>query len=191
MEEFPGADVTDLLSQLTDSGEAAADVLPQTYQDLRRLAAQYLRNERPDHTLQPTALVHEAYMRLAALDRIRWRNRNHFIGVAAQLMRRILVDHARARGADKRWGCETRVPLDDVIDTAEAAGGATVQLLDLDRALNDLSSVDPRQTRIVELRYFGGLSVEETADAMSLSPSTVKNEWRMARAWLHRALTSS
>jgi len=191
VEEFPGADVTDLLSQLTDSGEAAADVLPQTYQDLRRLAAQYLRNERPDHTLQPTALVHEAYMRLAALDRIRWRNRNHFIGVAAQLMRRILVDHARARGADKRWGSETRVPLDDVIDTAEAAGGATVQLLDLDRALNDLSSVDPRQTRIVELRYFGGLSVEETADAMSLSPSTVKNEWRMARAWLHRALTSS
>ncbi len=167
------------------------DALPEIYDELRRLAGHYLRQERADHTLQPTALVHEAYMRLAGLDRMKWRNRNHFIGVAAELMRRILVDYARAHQADKRGGGETRIPFDECVETAAASAESTIELLDLDRALTELAALDTRQSRIVELRYFGGLSVEETADAMSLSESTVKSEWRIARAWLHRTLTAT
>lgn len=183
---IPG-DITVLLGELYREG--GGDVLPEMlnrlYVDLRRLAGQYLRRERADHTLQPTALVHEAYLRLAAQDRVRWRNRNHFIGVTAQLMRRILVDHARATDAGKRGGQATRVALDDQIAAPAAAG---VDVLDLDRALTSLAEVDARQAQVVDLRYFGGLSIDETADAMQLSPATIKREWQMARAWLVREL---
>jgi RNA polymerase sigma factor (TIGR02999 family) len=184
-ESVPG-DITILLGELYGQG---SDVLPEMlnrlYLDLRRLAASYLRHERGGHTLQPTALVHEAYLRLAAQDRVRWRNRSHFIGVTAQLMRRILVDHARASQADKRGGRATHVVIDDQVAAAPAK---SVDVLDLDRALTSLAEIDPRQAQVVDLRYFGGLSIEETADAMTLSPATVKREWQMARAWLVRAL---
>lgn len=183
--DAPG-ELTRILQEYGEDGrEVLPELLPRIYQDLRRLAARYLSRERADHTLQPTALVHEAYLRLTEQDRVRWRNRNHVLGVAAQLMRRVLVDHARAHKAQKRGGDETRVPLDEAI--ASVAGGS-VDLLDLDDALNRLAALDPRQARIVDLRYFGGLSIEDTAEVMSLSPATVKREWQMARAWLHRAL---
>jgi RNA polymerase sigma-70 factor (ECF subfamily) len=167
------------------NNDVVAEALPRLYADLRRLAASYLRRERVNHTLQPTALVHEAYMKMADQSRVHWRNRSHFMGVAAQLMRRILVDHARSQQADKRGGGETRVPLDENI---AAAPSGDVNLIDLDHALTKLASIDARQARIVDLRYFGGLSLEETAEAMDLSTATVKREWQMARAWLHRAL---
>lgn len=188
MSEPPG-DVTRLLNDLGGGNDALAAALPRVYSDLRRLAGHYLNRERADHTLQPTALVHEAYLRLAGQDRVRWRNRNHFIGVAAQLMRRILVDYARAHHAAKRGGHDTRVPLDEEI--TPAAAGGSVDLLDLDVALTRLADLDPRQARVVDLRYFGGLSLEETADALEVSPATVKREWQMARAWLHRELSEA
>jgi RNA polymerase sigma factor (TIGR02999 family) len=182
----PPGDVTQLLQALGVSDPSVVpQVLPLVYDELRRLAAHYLRRERPDHTLQPTALVHEAYVRLAAQDRVHWRNRAHFVGVAAQLMRRVLVDHARADQAAKRGGQDTRVPIDDADAPYEAV---SVDILALDEALTKLGILDPRQARIVELRYFGGLSVEEVAELLSLSPATIKREWRMARAWIHRAL---
>lgn len=169
-----------------ESRPDALQRLPATiYGELRELAQRLMRGESPGHTLQPTALVHEAYLRLTEQDRVHWRNRNHVLGVAAQLMRRVLVDHARAHKAAKRGGAETRVPLDEAV--ASVTGGS-VDLLDLDDALNHLAELDPRQARIVDLRYFGGLSIEDTAEVMSLSPATVKREWQMARAWLHRAL---
>ena len=180
-----GHDFTHLLHELGSSAEAMPEALPRTYDELRRLAAHYMRRERSDHTLQPTALVHEAYLKLAEQDRVQWRNRSHFIGIAAQLMRRILVDHARAHHAGKRGGYDTRIPLDAGIAAAADAG---VDLVDLDGALTKLAALDPRQARIVDLRYFGGLSIEETADALALSPATVKRDWQMARAWLRRAL---
>jgi len=179
-------DVTRLLQEMGARGEEAlAELLPLLYQDLHRLAAQYLGRERANHTLQPTALVHEAYLRLAEQDRVRWQNRSHFIGVAARLMRRILVDHARGHVAAKRGSGATRVILDEAIP---APAGRDVELLDLDDALNKLTALDPRQAEIVDLRYFGGLSIEETAAALDISVATVKREWQMARAWLHREL---
>jgi RNA polymerase sigma factor (TIGR02999 family) len=180
----PG-DVTRLLQALAVGDAAAPEVLPLVYDELRRLAAHDLRRERRDHTLQPTALVHEAYLRLAAQDRVQWRNRAHFVGVAAQLMRRVLVDHARATHARKRGGHDTRVPIDDVDPGAD---GPSADIFALDEALTRLAALDPRQARIVELRYFGGLTVEESADLLSLSPATIKREWQMARAWIHREL---
>jgi len=184
----PG-DVTRLFHALAAEEHAALpQVLPLVYDELRRLAGRYLRRERSDHTLQPTALVHEAYLRLMAQDRVQWKNRAHFMGVAAQLMRRVLVDYARARHAAKRGGHETRVPLTDV-DTLDS--NIIVEVLDLDDALTKLATIDERQARIVELRYFGGLTVEEVAELMALSPATIKREWQMARAWLHRALQPS
>jgi RNA polymerase sigma-70 factor (ECF subfamily) len=167
-----------------------SEALPAIYEELRRLAGHYLRQERPDHTLQPTALVHEAYLRLSTQDRVQWKDRNHFIGVAAQLMRRILVDHARAHHADKRGGHNTRIPLEDAAESLQAPGHHSADVLDLDRAMTELAALDARQAQIVELRYFGGLSVEEAGEALSVSPATIKREWRMARAWLHRALTA-
>ena len=159
--------------------------MPLVYQELQRRAAAYLRHERPDHTLSPTALVHEAYLRLIGQQRVAWQNRAHFYGVASQMMRRILVDHARAHHAAKRPAAGLRVVLDDRL------GGAPppdCELLLLDRALSELTDLDPQQGQIVELRYFGGLSESEVADVLGTSRSTVTREWKTARAWLFRRL---
>ncbi len=174
--------VTRLLIALTDGNHAAFDALvPLIYDELRRLAGSYLRRERPDHTLQPTALVHEAYMRLVDQTQVNWQNRAHFIGVAAQMMRRILVDHARAHMSEKRGGDYQKLALDENIDKAFERSG---ELLMLDEALNQLAEIDPQKRRMVELRYFGGLTVEETAEVLGVSAITVKRQWRLAKAWL-------
>jgi RNA polymerase sigma-70 factor, ECF subfamily len=174
--------VTQLLIALTDGESAAIDaLLPLIYDELRRLAASYLRRERPDHTLQPTALVHEAYLRLVDQTRVNWQNRAHFVGVAAQMMRRILVDHARAHASEKRGGAFQKLALDENVDKAVERGE---ELLALDEALKELAEVDPLKSRIVELRYFGGLTFEEVAEVLGVAPITVKRHWRMTKAWL-------
>jgi RNA polymerase sigma factor (TIGR02999 family) len=165
---------------------ARDDLLPVVYRELRRRAAGYLRHERPGHTLQPTALIHEAYLRLVGQERVGWQNRAHFFGVAAQMMRRILVDHARARGAAKRPGAGLQVVLDDRIGAAEPR---SCDLLLLDQALSDLATLDPRQAHIVELRHFGGLSEREVAELLGTSRSAITREWEMARVWLYRRMT--
>jgi RNA polymerase sigma factor (TIGR02999 family) len=159
-------------------------LIPLVYAELRRLAQHYMRGERHNHTLQPTALVNEMYMRLANIDRMQWRDRAHFIATAATLMRRILVDHARATGRGKRGGGVSVTSFDEQVIGTERA----VDVLALDDALRSLAQLDPRQSQVVELRFFGGLSIEETAEALSLSPATVKREWTMAKAWLHDQL---
>ncbi len=176
-------DITALLTRLADGDETVLSRLtPVVYDELRRLAAHYMRRERSDHTLQTTALVHEAYLRLIEQRQANWRNRAHFFGVAAQLMRRILVDHARNRVREKRGGEQQRVSLEDAIlvspDTLE-------QVLVVDEALDRLEKMDSRQSRIVELKFFAGLSTEETAESLGTSPRTVEREWALARAWLH------
>jgi RNA polymerase sigma-70 factor (ECF subfamily) len=167
-------------------------LLPEAYQELRRLAAAYLRRERPGQTLQPTALVHEAYLRLLKDKPGRWQNRAHFCAIAANAMRQILVERARARAALKRGGGQPRVTLvegvEAGVDQAAARANAPVDLLALDQALTRLAALDAQQARVVELRYFGGLSVEETADALGVSPATVKRDWSVARAFLAREL---
>ena len=168
-----------------DDRQSLETLLPVVYQELRRLAAAYLRRERPGATLQPTALVHEAYLRLAKDAPGRWQNRAHFCAIAAHSMRQILIDRARARHAAQRGGGRQRVTLDE--GTAAAAGRG-IDLLALDEALERLSALDPAQARIVELRFFGGLTIEETATAMSISPATVKRHWTVASAWLAREL---
>jgi RNA polymerase sigma factor (TIGR02999 family) len=179
------ADVTTLLQQWSSGQEQALDrLLPQIHDELRKLAASYLRRERPDHTLQPTALVNEAFLKLVDQRAAKWQNRAHFFGIAAQAMRRILVDHARAHAASKRGGAMRRVPLDD----AMLGRPVDVDLLDLDEALTRLAAMDPQQSRIVELRFFGGLTMEETAEVMHISPATIGREWRMAKAWLSAEL---
>ena len=160
-------------------------LLPVVYQELKRLAASYLRRERPGQTLQPTALVHEAYLRLMKDKPERWQNRAHFCAIAAHSMRQILIERARARGALKRGGAQPRVTLDEALI---AGAEPSVDLLALDRALERLEALDPEQARLVELRFFGGLTVEETAEAMNISPATVKRHWTVARAWLAREL---
>jgi RNA polymerase sigma factor (TIGR02999 family) len=182
---IPAGQVTRLL-QAWNEGDAAArdELLPVVYAELRRRAAVHLRSERPGHTFQPTDLVHEAYLRLRAQNP-GWRNRAQFFAVASQLMRRILVDHARARGAAKRGAGRARVTLDRA-DQASAA--LQPDLLDLDAALDELASFDPVQARLVELRFFGGLSVEEAADELSLSRTTANREWQTAKSWLYRRL---
>jgi RNA polymerase sigma factor (TIGR02999 family) len=162
--------------------------MPLVYRDLRRRAAAYLRAERRDHTLQPTALVNEAYLRLVGQDRVTWQNRAHFFGVAAQMMRRILVDHARQHHASKRPGAGVKVTLHDHIGAAQPVD---YDVLVLDRALTELTALDPRQASIVELRFFGGLSEEEVASVLSLSRRTVTREWQTARAWLYRQMTKT
>jgi RNA polymerase sigma-70 factor, ECF subfamily len=166
--------------------QAGDDLLPRVYRELRRRAAGYLRDERRDHTLQPTALVHEAYIRLVGQDRVSWQNRAHFFGVAAQMMRRILVDHARAHRAAKRPRTAFKVVMDD---RAGATQPPDFDVLALDEALTDLTTMDERMGRIVELRYFGGLSEQEVAEVMSISRSTVTREWQTARTWLYRRMT--
>jgi RNA polymerase sigma factor (TIGR02999 family) len=166
--------------------QARDDLLPLVYRELRRQAAGYLRHERADHTLQPTALVHEAYLRLAGQERIAWQNRAQFFGVAAQMMRRILVDHARGRRAAKRPGAAIKVAFDE---RAGATQPRDCELLALDEALNELTTIDPRLGRIVELRYFGGLSEQEVANVLATSRSTITREWQTARTWLYRRMT--
>jgi RNA polymerase sigma factor (TIGR02999 family) len=167
--------------------QARDDLLPLVYHELHRRAHRYLRHERRGHTLQPTALVHEAYLRLIEQDRVAWQNRAQFFGVAAQMMRRILVDHARAWRAEKRQGAALRVSLNEQIAAVQPRD---CELLLLDQALSDLMNLDSRQGRIVELRYFGGLSEQEVAAVLSLSRSTVTREWQTAKAWLYRRITS-
>jgi RNA polymerase sigma factor (TIGR02999 family) len=157
------------------------ELLPLVYQELRRLAAGYLRRERAGHTLQPTALVHEAYLRMVDQTQVRWQNRAHFFGVAAQMMRRILVDHARSQHAEKRGGDVQKLSLDENIDVS---GDRASELVALDEALERLAEIDPQKSRVVELRFFGGLSVEETAEVLGVSAPTVKRHWRLAKAWL-------
>jgi len=160
--------------------------MPLVYRELRHRAAAYLRRERADHTLQPTALVHEAYLRLLGQQRVVWQNRAHFFGIASQMMRRILVDHAREHQAAKRPGAALKVALDDGVGAVQPR---ECEVLLIDQALTELARIDPRQVQIVELRYFGGLSEQEAARALSLSRATVTREWQTARAWLYRRLT--
>jgi RNA polymerase sigma factor (TIGR02999 family) len=188
MDDAPSHHVTELLAAFSAGNEQALDeLLPLVHRELRRQAARYLRGERPDHTLQPTALVNEAFLRLVEQRNVRWQNRAHFFGIAAQAMRRILVDHARTRRRAKRGGSSPHVTLDDAVVGVE---GRSIDLLALDEALSRLATLDERQSRVVELRYFGGLSVEETAVVMEISPATVKREWAMAKAWLYSQLKS-
>lgn len=183
--------VTDALNGVARGDEKALHLLlPVVYREMKRLAAGFLKAERPGHTLQPTALAHEAYLRLVGRDRIQWQNRAHFLGVAARAMREILVDHARRRRAQKRGGGQQPVTLvDDALLVVDR--GRPIEFDDLDRALNDLARLSERQSHVVELRYFGGLSIEETAEVLSVSPATVKREWATARAWLYRELSGS
>jgi len=162
--------------------------MPLVYDELRRIAQNYLRNERPGHTLQSTALVHEAYVRMIQQDLPEWQSRAHFFAVAAQLMRQILVDHARAHRADKRGGGVCKLALEDAQENAEPLD---VDLIALDDALKTLSIMDPQQSKVVELKFFGGLSIEDTAVVLGISSSTVKRDWITARAWLYRELDRS
>ena len=180
-------DVTALLGDWSRGNRTALSQLrPLVYAELRRVAARQLRSERPDHTLQPTALVHEAYMRLVDQRQVDWQNRAHFFGVAAQVMRRILVDHARRHGANKRGQGVRCVSIDEAHDVAAPN---EIPVLALDHALDRLAKVDAELTRIVELRAFGGLTIEEAAHVLGVSPSTAKRDWRTAKAWLSRELS--
>ena len=180
-------DITRLLHRVSaNGGEGVDELLEVVYAELRRQAARYLRRERKNHTLQPTALVNEAFMKLIDQRNVQWQNRAHFFGIAAQAMRRIVIDHARARQRVKRGGVQQAVTLDEAMIASESR---SIDVLALDEALSRLAALDPRQAKIVELRYFAGLSVEETAEVTGLSPTTIKREWAMARAWLHAELT--
>lgn len=176
-------DVTVLLSKLTKGNEeAASKLIPLVYTEMRRLAGAYMRRERSDHTLQPTALVNEAYLKLVEQRSVNWQSRAHFFGIAAQVMRRILVDHARGHMRDKRGGGQKPVPIDEALVFAPEQ---SEEFLKLNEALDRLSKFDERQGKIVELRFFGGLTVEQTAELLGISPKTVKRDWSMAKAWLH------
>jgi RNA polymerase sigma factor (TIGR02999 family) len=182
-------DVTSLLIAWGEGDESAlARLVPRVYAELHRLAHYHLRGERRAHTLQTTALVHKAYLRLVDTRRVRWESRAHFLGVAAQAMRRILVDAARARGARKRGGGAARLPLDEALPSISERGSSLVAL---DGALTALAKVDPRKSRVVELRYFAGLSVEETAAVLRVSRETVQRDWRVAKAWLLREMSGT
>lgn len=180
-------DVTEVLQRISGGDPGAVDrLLPLVYDELRALARRELRRERSDHTLQPTALVHEAYLKLARLDRLEWRDRAHFFGAAAGTMRRVLVSHARRKRAEKRGGGAKAVPLENVV---LAARERPEDVLALDEALARLADLDSRQAQVVECRFFAGMSVPETAEALGISPATVKRDWTAARAWLNRELT--
>jgi RNA polymerase sigma factor (TIGR02999 family) len=178
--------ITELLVAWSEGDRAALDeLMPLVYDELRGLASAYLARERQGHTLQTTALVHEAYVKLVDQRRVEWQNRAHFFGVAAQMMRRILVSHARAHRAKKRGHGALPLSLDEA---PEVRAKPKVDLVALDEALDRLTEIDPRQGRVVELRFFGGLSIEEAGEVLSLSPATVGREWRMAKAWLYKEL---
>lgn len=179
-------DVTRMLAEVRRGGRGSLDrLLPLVYGELRRLAQRQLRSERSDHTLQTGDLVHEAYLKLGALGHIDWKNRAQFFAVSAQAMRRVLVDHALRRSAGKRGGKRRKVPLDEAMIVSEQQADDVLALHD---ALTKLERVSERLSRIVECRYFAGLSIEETAEALAMSPATVKRDWTVARAWLHREL---
>jgi RNA polymerase sigma factor (TIGR02999 family) len=181
--------VTELLARWSQGDVAAREALmPLVYDELRRVARRKLAGQRSNHTLQATALVHEAYMRLVNRKQTHWQDRAHFFALAAQMMRQILVDHARRHNAAKRGGEAISVTLDE--DSPGPKGTINVDLIDLDTALKKLATLDARQSQLVELRFFGGLSIEEAAQAVNISPATGKREWATARVWLHHAMTS-
>ena len=180
-------EVTQLLTRWSNGDRDARDkLIPLVYDELRRRANSYMNGQPPGHTLQTTALIHEAYVRLVDQHNVQWQNRAHFFGIAAQLMRRILVDHARAKKRVKRGGSDVRVSLNDA---TVAIKGQDLDVVALDEALECLAQIDEQQSRVVELRFFSGLTVEETAEVMGISKATVKRDWSMAKAWLHRELT--
>lgn len=181
-------DITDTLLGLTRGDGTAADQLtPVVYDKLRALAEQFMRRERRDHTLQATALLNEAYLRLFDQSRVDWKGRAHFVAMAAEMMRRILVDHARRHEAVKRGGGRDRVPLEETLAVADAR--KHIDLIALDDALRELQKLNPRQARVIELRYFGGLSVKETAYALEISDRSVENDWSVARVWLRQKMS--
>ena len=181
---LPQDNVTELLAAWSHGDrEAGERLMPLVHDELKRIARRHLQHERRDHTLQPTALVNEAFLRLVGQE-VRWQNRAHFFGLSAELMRRILVDYARARATDKRGGGWVRITLEEAADVP----GPEVDLVAIDDALLGLAILDPRQARVVELRFFGGLTIEETAEVLGLSPATIKREWSLAKAWLRREL---
>jgi RNA polymerase sigma factor (TIGR02999 family) len=178
--------VSELLANWNQgNAEAREALMPLVYNELRKLAASHLRRERSDHTLQPTALVHEVYLRLAEQKNVQWQDKSHFFGVAAQLMRRILVDHARSHMADKRGSGLPKASLNEAIAMSRER---PAELLALDESLTQLASADPQQGRIVELRVFAGLTIEQTAEVLGISPATVKRDWNLAKAWLLREI---
>jgi RNA polymerase sigma factor (TIGR02999 family) len=183
----PPGKVTELLLELSGGNRAVVDeLIPFLYRELKRIAAAQLRNERPGHTLQVTALVHEAYLKLVDQRQVHWQNRAHFFGVAAQVMRRILLDYAKGRARGKRGGDVRKTSLDEALTVSY---DRAFELVEIDEALQRLEAFDQRQAKVVEMRFFGGLSVEETAEALGVSEPTVKREWAMARAWLHRQIS--
>jgi RNA polymerase sigma-70 factor (ECF subfamily) len=184
--DIASAEVTVLLSQLAKGNqEAESKLIFLVYGELRRMAARYMRREREDHTLQTTALVHEAYLKLVEQHSVDWQSRSHFFGIAAQVMRRVLLDHARGHVRDKRGGGQQNLRLDEAFVFSPERSAA---FLELDQALDRLAAIDHRQAKIVELRFFGGLNVEEVADLLQISPKTVKRDWSVAKAWLHGEL---
>jgi len=184
--DFSSAEVTALLGELAKgNADAGPRLIPLVYEELRRMADRYMRRERSDHTLQTTALVHEAYLKLVDQHSVTWQSRAHFFGVAAQVMRRVLVDHARGHIREKRGGGVVPVSLDEAMVVSPER---SEEFLELDRALDRLAALDSRQAKIVELRFFGGLTVEETAEILGISPKTVKRDWAVAKAWLHGEL---
>lgn len=189
MESPTPSEVTRLLKDWGNGDSTALDqLMPIVYDELRAIAARYLRRERQDHTLQPTALVNEAYLRLIDQKQVEWQNRAHFMGVAAKMMRWILVDHARTHNRVKRGSGAQRVSLDEAVAVAEER---TADLIELDRALDELEAFDERKCRVVEMRYFGGLSVEETAEVLNVSLITVARDWKLAKAWLYTRIEDS
>ena len=187
--EPTSGEVTRLLGELRrGSPEAEAELLPLVYEHLHRLAAHYMRQERPDDTLQATALLNEAYLRLVSQENTNWQDRAHFFGLAARLMREILVDHARGRQAGKRGGLAEKLPIEEARNFSPVKSR---ELVELDDALRSLAELDPQQAKIVELRFFGGLTVEETAEVLGISPRTVKRDWSVARAWLHGEISGN
>jgi RNA polymerase sigma factor (TIGR02999 family) len=185
----PPHEITQLLAEWSDGNQAALNKLyPLVYNELRRLAHGYLRRERKGHTLQTTALINEAYLRLVDQKRVHWANRAHFFGISAQIMRRVLIDHARLYHYAKRGGGAQKISLDDAALVTKERASA---LLMLDEALNSLAKIDPRRSRVVELRYFGGLNNEEIAGVLKISENTVTRDWNMARAWLYQELSGS
>jgi RNA polymerase sigma factor (TIGR02999 family) len=189
MEAISQRQVTQLLLDWSDGDhEALNRLMPLVYQELKRMARYYMRRERADHTLQTSALVNEAYIRLVDYKKMRWQDRAHFFAVAAQAMRRILVEHARGHTRAKRGGDARKVSLDEA---ATLADGKAANMVALDDALKSLAEFDPRKSQIVELRYFGGLNIDETAEVIGVSPATVKREWTTAKIWLHREVTNA
>ena len=186
MTQPPTHEVTQLLIEWSNGDKAALDrLMPLIHEELRRLAHHYMSRERPGHTLQTTALINEAYLRLVNRKNVHWQNRAHFFAIAAQCMRSILVDHARGLAYAKRGGGGTKIPLDDAMAVSREKAAEVVAL---DEALVTLSELDPKQSRVVELRFFGGLTIEETAEVLDLSPATIKREWMSAKAWLFNQL---